>query len=202
MYSCGMYDFSGEFAFTIGLPAKSGVSGVLMIVVPNVMGICTWSPRIDSHGNSARGLAFCRRLVEKFRFHNYDNLRGLHEKQDPRQPRLRLDADAVVALIWAASKGDLSAIQRLVACGADLNGADYDGRTPLHLAASEGHKDVVRYLIDQGVNIDPVDRWGGTPLCDAQRHGHKAVVELLERSGGTVAVNRSTSVDRPIKQVS
>lgn len=202
MYSCGMYDFSGEFAFTIGLPAKSGVSGVLMIVIPNVMGICTWSPRVDSHGNSVRGLAFCRKLVEKFRFHNYDNLTGLHEKQDPRQSRIRLDADVVVALIWAASKGDLSAIQRLVACGADLNGADYDGRTPLHLAASEGHEDVVRYFIDQGVNIDPVDRWGGTPLCDAQRHGHKAVMELLERSGGTTVVHKSTDVDRPVKQVS
>ncbi|HEX8113703.1 MAG TPA: glutaminase A [Kofleriaceae bacterium] len=200
MYSCGMYDFSGEFAFTIGLPAKSGVSGALMIVVPNVMGICTWSPRIDNHGNSVRGLAFCRKLVEKFRFHNYDNLRGLHEKHDPRQPRIRVDADVVMALIWAASKGDLSAIQRLVACGADLNGADYDGRTPLHLAASEGHEDVVRYFIDQGVNINPVDRWGGTPLCDAQRHGHEVVMELLERSGGTAIINRSASVDRPIKQ--
>ena len=63
MGSCGMYDFSGEFSFKIGLPAKSGVSGVVILVIPNVMGICIWSPRLDSLGNSVRGLDFCTELV-------------------------------------------------------------------------------------------------------------------------------------------
>ncbi|MBL8150437.1 MAG: glutaminase A [Blastocatellia bacterium] len=184
MYSCGMYDFSGEFAFTIGLPAKSGVSGVLMVVVPNVLGLCIWSPRIDRLGNSVRGIAFCKKLVETFSFHNYESLSGLSEKIDPRRNRTSLQADNVMALIWAASKGDLTAVQRLVACGVDLNVADYDGRTPLHLAASEAHEHVVRYLLKQSVNVNPVDRWGGTPLSDAYRQGNQMIIQLLEENGG------------------
>lgn len=74
MYSCGMYDFSGEFAFTVGLPSKSSVSGALMVVVPGICGITVWSPRLDRYGNSERGLAFCNRLVKAFGFHIYDRL--------------------------------------------------------------------------------------------------------------------------------
>ena len=85
MYSCGMYDFSGEFAFTIGLPAKSGVSGAMMVVVPQVMGIAIWAPRLDSLGNSVRGVGFCRKLVERFNFHNYDSISGQEKKKDPYQ---------------------------------------------------------------------------------------------------------------------
>lgn len=47
----------GEFAFSTGFPAKSGVAGALLIVIPNVMGICTWSPKLGPNGNSVGELS-------------------------------------------------------------------------------------------------------------------------------------------------
>jgi glutaminase len=182
MSSCGMYDFSGEFAFTIGLPAKSGVSGVLMLVVPGLMGICIWSPRLDEHGNSVRGIEFCRKLVAEYNVHVFDSLaagRGRTSKRDPRRKKNQTHTEAVVALTWAASQGDLDEVRALIATGVEPGTADYDGRTPLHLAAAEGQLDVVRYLLAAGAGPQPTDRWGGTPMSDAQGNGHAEVAALL-----------------------
>jgi len=74
MYSCGMYDYSGEFAFRVGLPAKSGVAGGIMVVVPNLLGLATFSPKLDQYGNSVKGREYLLKLVQKYRFHNFDIL--------------------------------------------------------------------------------------------------------------------------------
>jgi hypothetical protein len=72
MLSCGMYDYSGEWAYKVGLAAKSGVSGCLMVVIPNVGGLSIYSPPLDSMGNTYKGVEFCKKLVQTFAFHNYD----------------------------------------------------------------------------------------------------------------------------------
>ncbi|NQY74697.1 MAG: glutaminase A [Candidatus Margulisbacteria bacterium] len=182
MYSCGMYDFSGEFAFTVGIPAKSGVSGALVVVVPGVCGITIWSPPLDQYGNSVRAVEICNRLVEKFNFHNYDNLIPNLNKIDPKQQKNEDKMNGVMVANFAASQGDLNEIKSLKAKGLDLNEADYDGRTPIHIAASEGHSNIVEFFILENLELAPKDRWGGTPLDDAIRHEHKSVISLLERT--------------------
>jgi glutaminase len=178
MYSCGLYDYSGEFAFTVGIPAKSSVSGVVLAVIPNVMGIAVWSPRLDECGNSVRGVAFLKKLIERFSFHNYDSQVD-SSKQDPRRIRHANETDQTYRAIYAASIGDINELKRLVAHGHNLNCADYDGRTPLHLACAEGQADAVGYLLNQKVDPTPKDRWGNTPFADATRHKRGAVKQLL-----------------------
>jgi glutaminase len=183
MSSCGMYDFSGEFAFTIGLPAKSGVSGAVMLVIPGLMGICVWSPRLDELGNSVRGIEFCRKLAAAYNVHVFDSLvTGRTSKRDPRRKKNQAEIERVVALTWAASQGDLNEVRALIATGVEPGTADYDGRTPLHLAAAEGQLEVARYLLAVGANPQPEDRWGGTPLSDAQANGHAEIAGLLRQA--------------------
>lgn len=112
MHSCGMYNYSGQFAFRIGLPAKSGVSGCMMVVVPNVMGLCCWSPPLDTFGNSVRGVKFCEELVSLFNFHHYDNLRYSLHKKDPRRQKNESKGIRIVDLLFAAATGDVSAMRR------------------------------------------------------------------------------------------
>ncbi|MBL4818958.1 MAG: glutaminase A [Deltaproteobacteria bacterium] len=180
MHSCGMYDFSGEFSFLVGLPAKSGVSGVVLLVIPNVMGICIWSPRLDVLGNSVRGVQFCTELIKHFNFHVYDSiLAGYTEKLDPRLHINTSKSESIMEFCWAASTGDFEAIQKLLARGIPINQGDYDKRTPLHLAACEGHAEIVEFLLSKGANPTIKDRWGRTPADDAKEHGHKAIQKLL-----------------------
>jgi glutaminase len=78
-------------------------------------------------------------------------------------------------------------IKRLVENFVDINSADYDSRTALHLAASNGHMNVLEYLAsDKDIKLDPEDRVKGTPLQDAINHGHAAVQRFLKDKGATV----------------
>jgi len=180
MYTCGMYDYSGEFAFTVGLPAKSGVSGAVMLVIPNVMSIALWSPSLDEKGNSCRGIQFCELLVEKFNFHRFDNLVHSEKKSDPRRSIYRKKSSYISTLLFAANKGDTTAIKRMFLQGVNLNDCDYDGRTALHICASEGHLDCTKFLINIAkVNTDCRDRWGFTPADEARRFEHEDVLNIL-----------------------
>jgi len=257
MQVAGMYDYSGEFAFRLGFPCKSGVSGVLCIVIPGVCGIATFSPRLDQLGNSVKGIQFCHALNKRFPFHEFASLRGCHkgrditassltrkeqeqEQQEENENENENEAresigsvstgmmartsscsiasttstttttttstsDAVRRNSWgdgdhsnrtdhneedmtqfwyASAAGELMVLRQLAASGVDVNIADYDRRSALHLAASEGHEPAVRYLLAIGADTAYTDRYGNRALEDSIREGHEGVELVLRQHMG------------------
>jgi len=75
MTTCGMYDFSGAWVYRVGMPAKSGVGGGIMAVLPGQLGIGVYSPALDERGNSVRGVMVCEAISREL---------GLHFLQPPR----------------------------------------------------------------------------------------------------------------------
>ena len=69
MATCGMYDYSGNWIYKVGMPAKSGVGGGVVAVLPGQLAVAVFSPRLDSKGNSVRGLAVCEALSSEFGLH-------------------------------------------------------------------------------------------------------------------------------------
>ena len=71
MATCGMYDYAGEWLYTVGLPAKSGVAGGVIAVLPGQLGIGVFSPPLDARGNSVRGIAVCQEISRRYQLHQY-----------------------------------------------------------------------------------------------------------------------------------
>ncbi|OBK87905.1 glutaminase A [Mycolicibacter sinensis] len=69
MVTCGMYDAAGEWVSAVGMPAKSGVAGGIVAVLPGQLGIGVYSPRINAKGNSVRGVLVCRSLSQQLGLH-------------------------------------------------------------------------------------------------------------------------------------
>jgi len=79
MGTCGMYDYAGHWLHDVGMPAKSGVAGGVLAVVPGRLGLAVWSPRLDRYGNSVRGIAVCEELSRTLGLHLYDQNPASHD---------------------------------------------------------------------------------------------------------------------------
>ncbi len=90
MTTCGMYDYAGEWVYSVGMPAKSGVAGGVLAVLPGQLGIAVFSPPLDARGNSVRGVAVCQRLSRDF---------GLHSLRVPRPARSTIRAQYTLTSI-------------------------------------------------------------------------------------------------------
>jgi glutaminase len=100
MTTCGMYDFAGEWVYAVGMPAKSGVGGGILAVLPGQLGIGVFSPRLDARGNSVRGVAVCKEISRDFNLHFLRaprsarvTIRGDYDLTQLHSRRLRSDAD-------------------------------------------------------------------------------------------------------------
>ncbi len=73
LLTCGMYNYSGEWVFDVGVPAKSGISGGILMIIPGMMAISIYSPRLDKRGNSVRGIKLCEELSNLYNLHILDS---------------------------------------------------------------------------------------------------------------------------------
>uniref|UniRef100_A0A8C7GIE9 glutaminase n=1 Tax=Oncorhynchus kisutch TaxID=8019 RepID=A0A8C7GIE9_ONCKI len=158
MHSCGMYDFSGQFAFHVGLPAKSGVAGGILLVVPNVMGIMCWSPPLDKLGNSVRGIQFCTvKSVINLLFAAYTgDVSALRRFALSSMDMEQRDYDSRTALHVAAAEGHAEVVRFLLeACKVNPVPRDRWDNTPMEEALHFGHHDVVTILQDYQNKYNP-----------------------------------------------
>jgi len=84
-----------------------------MVIVPNVFGFATFSPRLNAKGNSVRGIEFCKRLVRSYRVHIFEPLRSGHTgaKLDPRRNGMKEERNEISRMAWAVQVGDKYAVR-------------------------------------------------------------------------------------------
>mmetsp|Transcript_13996 Transcript_13996/g.34618 ORF Transcript_13996/g.34618 Transcript_13996/m.34618 type:complete len:1239 (-) Transcript_13996:1218-4934(-) len=215
MITAGMYDYSGQWGFDVGVPAKSGVGGCVYMVIPGLCGISVFSPRLDENGNSVRGVDACTRLSELLSLNTLSALQpsiatsaaGLgdsggsssggkngapagaaHQLLTPFDPRRATDPfeEQVAKTLKTAAWGDVQEMTKLFKAGVDLAVGDYDERTALHIAAAEGHTKVVHFLL---LVLEESQKTKldrwGQTAADGGVQQNRRMMHVLKRSGVT-----------------
>ena len=190
MTTCGMYDYAGEWVYRIGLPAKSGVAGGILAVLPGQIGIGVFSPRLDARGNSVRGVAVCKDLSNELGMHflrvarsSRAALRGRYSLAAARSKRRRGAADRALldrvgdrARVYEL-QGDLvfsaleTVVRRVVDGSAATDFAILDMRRVTRVDDA-----ATRILVDLCADLAACDRL----LLFASAHEHKGLLRAVQ----------------------
>jgi glutaminase len=190
MATCGMYDYAGEWLYRVGLPAKSGVAGGVLAVLPGQLGIGVFSPRLDRRGNSVRGIAVCKDLSSDFNLHflraprsSRSIIRAQHSLADISSKRVRgerergiLDTAGRRARVYEL-QGDLvfaaleTVVRTLMEASADLAFAIVDFKR-VALADESAARVFLDLIIDLGR--------AGKRLVVANARAHQKFMRFIE----------------------
>ena len=118
MASCGMYDYSGEWIYNVGLPAKSGVGGAVLAVLPGQLSIAVYSPLLDKKGNSVLGVDLCKAIAARFSLHLY---------KTPRQIKHVLRRQLTLRTARSKYKRDIDAENLFEKFGGDIHLMELQG---------------------------------------------------------------------------
>jgi len=170
---------------------------LLMGSMPNVMPVAI--PALSTPEDHLKRVVLSKRIVKRFaalvRFSDHFAI-FKNGSNAPRPEDLqRIERHFLpIILCSAAQRKDLASLRDIVASGGDVNAADYDGRTALHVACAQGQLAVVKYLLSRTkVKVNCVDKQGRTPLYDAILGLHAAVtMKMLSEGGKVLDVNASS----------
>lgn len=181
MLSWGMNTFSGKWAFKWGLPGKTSVSGVTILVIPNLMGIAVYSPKLDKYYNSKKGQIFLSNFVKLFNYDNIDNVYNAGIMKKMIMNSAINSSNDWFHLLYYAKQNKIREMRKSIARGCNINYRDYDDRTPLHLAWNYGNLEIVKYLVWHGASILALDRFNNSPLDEAIDNGFTEIEHFLRK---------------------
>ncbi len=186
MATCGMYDYAGEWVYWVGMPAKSGVSGGILAVLPGQLGLGIFSPPLDACGNSVRGVEVCRRISSDLNLHFLSIAR-------PSGSILR----AAYSLARVGSKRVRSEAESVALDGRGDRARVYELQGDLAFSAVEA---VSRRIVEEspGVDVAVIDLARVTQIGDAAAEILLALVQSLARAGKLLAF---ASAERQVRAI-
>ncbi|MEL7343511.1 MAG: glutaminase A [Pseudomonadota bacterium] len=210
MMTCGMYDYAGEWSYEVGLPAKSGVSGGVLAILPGQLSVAIWSPPLDAIGNSVRGIEACRQISRDFGLHLFMNaaavegvvrrISGANHQQsmrirNPRDRDVLIEQGHRIALVELQGTLYFASSERMIrqldALPDDMEFLLLDFRrlNAIDAAACRFFSDFLERKLADGVEITFSD------LPDNRPDVHAALSELAKAHGLPVAETLDTGLE-------